>query len=97
MKHNTILAFIVAVLLAFVLSISSHAQNIVRIDSVKWVGNWKAKITGTDINGNKCYLHYGFSSRTKQYIIPGQGLYVTTIPGRKREGYNRTKIILYNR
>lgn len=96
-KANTILSIVVFLLLMVALSATCHSQTIVRIDSVKWVGSWKADIVGRNEKGEVFYLHYGFSKRIKQYIRPGQWLQITPVNGRERDGRTRSKIIIYNR
>lgn len=95
MKQNTILAAIFFFLLAIGLSATCNGQ-VVKIDSVKWVGKTKAHITATGMNGETYYLHYGCSKRKKRYIVSGSKLLVVKAPGRKREGYSKSKISIYN-
>jgi len=94
MKHNTILAAIALFLLFIILQIPSHAQNIVKADSVIFKGKYKAYIVGIDINGNRCYIKYGFGKKEKPLVVPGVALYVEELRG-KRGKFQRTKITIY--
>jgi len=90
MKHNFLLAAIVFILVLVALSATCHGQ-VVKIDSVKWVGSWRANITGTDTTGNKCYVLFGMTPKQKRYVRVGNYLLIST--GR----FARTKITWYKR
>lgn len=89
MKHNTLLAALVIILLT--VAFSATCQERVTIDSISFKTKLRADITARNERGEVFYLHYWYGEN-KSALKPGVVLLVTPLRGWMVRGYKRSKI-----